>query len=49
MALGALKEEAGDKKGALVLYRRALALAPKLESLRRTEQRLRVEVEGRDI
>jgi tetratricopeptide (TPR) repeat protein len=49
MALGALKEEAGDKKGALELYRRALALAPKLESLRRTEQRLRVEVEGRDI
>ncbi|HTO78155.1 MAG TPA: hypothetical protein VMJ31_00105 [Methylocystis sp.] len=49
MALGALKEEADDRKGALELYRRALALAPKLESLRRTEQRLRVEVEGRDI
>jgi len=49
MALGALKEEADDKKGALELYRRALALAPKLESLRRTEQRLRVEVEGREI
>jgi tetratricopeptide (TPR) repeat protein len=49
MALGSLKEEADDKKGALDAYRRALALAPKLESLRRTEQRLRVEVEGRDI
>jgi len=49
LALGALKEESGDKKGALEAYRRALALAPKLESLRRTEQRLRVEVEGRDI
>ncbi len=49
MALGALKEEADDKKGALDAYRRALALAPKLESLRRTVQRLRVEVEGRDI
>ncbi len=49
MARGSLKEEADDKKGALEAYRRALALAPKLESLRRTEQRLRVEVEGRDI
>ena len=49
LALGELKEESGDKKGALEAYRRALALAPKLESLRRTEQRLRVEVEGRDI
>jgi tetratricopeptide (TPR) repeat protein len=49
MALGALKEEAGDRKGALDAYRRALALAPKLESLRRNEQRLRVELEGRDI
>ena len=49
LALGELKEESGDKKGALEAYRRALALAPKLENLRRTEQRLRVEVEGRDI
>ncbi len=49
MALGSLKEEADDKRGALDAYRRALALAPKLESLRRTEQRLRVEIEGRDI
>lgn len=49
LALGELKEKSGDKKGALEAYRRALALAPKLESLRRTEQRLRVEVEGRDI
>jgi tetratricopeptide (TPR) repeat protein len=49
MALGSLKEEGDDKKGALDAYRRALALAPMLESLRRTEQRLRVEVEGRDI
>ena len=49
MALGSLMEEAGDKKSALDAYRRALALAPKLEGLRRTEQRLRVEVEGREI
>jgi tetratricopeptide (TPR) repeat protein len=49
MALGSLKEEADDKKGALEAYRRALGLAPQLESLRRTEQRLRVELEGRDI
>ena len=49
MALGSLKEEADDKKGALEAYRRALGLAPQLESLRRTEQRLHVELEGRDI
>jgi hypothetical protein len=48
-ALGALKEEAGDKKAALDAYRRALALDPKQESWRKSEERLRFEVEGRDI
>jgi len=48
-SLGALREEGGDKKGALEAYRGALALSPKSEILRRAEQRLRIEVEGRDI
>ena len=47
--LGALFEEAGDKKGALDAYRRALALDPKQEALQKTEERLRLDVEGRDI
>jgi tetratricopeptide (TPR) repeat protein len=47
--LGALKEEAGDKKGALEAYRRALALDPKQEVLKKAEERLRLDVEGRDI
>ena len=47
--LGALFEEAGDKKGALNAYRRALALDPKQEALQKIEERLRLDVEGRDI
>ncbi len=47
--LGALNEEAGDKKGALEAYRRALALDPRQEALRKNEERLRLDVEGRDI
>jgi tetratricopeptide (TPR) repeat protein len=47
--LGALFEEAGDKKGALNAYRRALALDPKQEALQKIEDRLRLDVEGRDI
>lgn len=48
-ALGALKEKSGDKKGALAAYRKSLAISPKQESLRKTEERLHIEVEGRDI
>ncbi|HEY8137544.1 MAG TPA: tetratricopeptide repeat protein [Methylocystis sp.] len=48
-SLGALFEEAGDKKGALDAYRRALALDPKQEALQKIEDRLRLDVEGRDI
>jgi tetratricopeptide (TPR) repeat protein len=48
-AIAALKEEAGDKKGALAAYRRALALDPRQETWRKAEERLRFEVEGRDI
>jgi len=47
--LGALLEEAGDKKAALDAYRRALALDPKREALQKIEERLRLDVEGRDI
>ncbi|MGA8172339.1 MAG: hypothetical protein WB816_16115 [Methylocystis sp.] len=47
--LGALLEESGDKKAALAAYRGALALDPKQEALQKIEQRLRFDVEGRDI
>ena len=48
-ALGALEEKSGDKKGALASYRKSLAISPQQESLRKSEERLRIEVEGRDI
>ncbi len=48
-ALGALREEAGDKKAALDAYRHALALDPMQEALQKSEERLRLDVEGRDI
>jgi len=48
-AEAALLEEVGDKKGALAAYRRALNLAPKQDMLRQNEERLRLEIEGRDI
>jgi tetratricopeptide (TPR) repeat protein len=49
VSLGALLEAAGDKKAALDAYRRALALDPKQQAVQKTEERLRLEVEGRDI
>ncbi len=48
-ALGALQEAAGDKRGALDAYRRALALDPQQGALQKTLERLRLQVEGRDI
>lgn len=48
-ALGSLAEKAGEKKRALDAYRKSLAISPQQDSLRRTEERLRIEVEGRDI
>ncbi|MBM3561747.1 MAG: hypothetical protein FJX48_01055 [Alphaproteobacteria bacterium] len=48
-ALGALKEKSGDKKGALAAYRKSLAISPQQESLRKIEERLHIEIEGRDI
>lgn len=48
-AIGGLAEKLGDKKRALDAYRRALAITPREEALRKTEERLKIEVEGRDI
>jgi tetratricopeptide (TPR) repeat protein len=48
-ALGALAEKAGEKKRALDAFRKALQISPRDESLHKNEERLRVEVEGRDI
>lgn len=48
-AIGALAEKFGDKKKALDSYRKALAISPRQDTLRRQEERLKVEVEGRDI
>ncbi|WP_442753595.1 tetratricopeptide repeat protein [Methylocystis sp. JAN1] len=48
-ALGALSEKAGDKKRALSAYRKALEIEPRNDSLHKNAERLRIEVEGRDI
>lgn len=48
-ALGALKEKTGDKKGALAAYRKSLAISPQQESLHKIEERLHIEIDGRDI
>lgn len=48
-ALGALAEKTGDKKRALDAYRKALAISPRNDALHKIEERLKIEVEGRDI
>ncbi|WP_159725916.1 hypothetical protein [Methylosinus sp. Ce-a6] len=48
-ALGALREREGASARALEAYRRARALDPRREEWRKAEERLRLEVEGRDI
>ena len=48
-AVGALSEELGDKKRALDAMRKSLAISPRQDALRKQEERLRLEVEGRDI
>jgi len=48
-AIGALAESQGDKKRALDAYRRSLAISPRQDALRKTHERLRLDVEGRDI
>lgn len=47
--LGALREREGASARALDAYRRARALDPRREEWRKAEERLRLEVEGRDI
>ena len=46
---GAIAERIGDKKLALAAIRRALAVQPNNEELHKTEERLKIDVEGRDI
>ena len=46
---GALAERSGDKKQALAATRKALALQPMNEDLRKSEERLKIDGEGRDI
>lgn len=48
-AIGGLAEKLGDKKRALDAYRKALAVTPRDDALRKNEERLKVEFEGRDI
>ena len=48
-ALGSLEEANGRKKPALEAYRRSLAIDPKQDDVFKAEERLRLELEGRDI
>jgi len=47
--LAVMLEDYGDKKGALALYRKALALDPQLEGAARSARALEKEVEGQGI
>ena len=47
--LAGMLEDYGDKKGALALYRKALALDPQLEDAVRSARALEKEVEGQGI
>lgn len=47
--LGKLTLDSGDKKGALALFRKAIAANPTLEALKRRVAGLTAEVEGKDI
>lgn len=47
--LAGMLEDYGDKKGALALYRKALALDPQLEGAARSARALEKEVEGQGI
>ena len=46
---GKIAEDAGDKRTALAAYRKALALNPQLETVKRKIAALAAEVEGKDI
>jgi tetratricopeptide (TPR) repeat protein len=47
--LGLILQDIGDDKSALEIYRRALAVYPRIERLPDVVKRLEQEVEGRDI
>jgi tetratricopeptide (TPR) repeat protein len=47
--LGLILQDVGDDKGALEVYRRALAVYPRLQRIPDIVKRLKEEVEGRDI
>lgn len=47
--LGMILRQQGDDKQAMVAYRRALALYPQLETVKRAVESLRFEVDGREI
>jgi len=47
--LAGMLEDYGDKKGALAMYRKALALDPHLEGADRAARALEKEVEGQGI
>ena len=47
--MGAILLQAKDKKGALRVFRRALEIYPRLETVRSIVRRLTIEVEGRDL
>lgn len=47
--VGAILLHSGDKKGALEVFRRALALDPHLGAIKTVVDRLTIQVEGRDL
>ena len=47
--LGMILRQQGDDKQAMVAYRRALALYPQLETVKRAVESLKFEVDGREI
>jgi tetratricopeptide (TPR) repeat protein len=47
--LGLILQDIGDDKQALEVYRRALAVYPRMERIPEVVKKLKLEVEGRDI
>ena len=46
---GKIAEDSGDKRTALASYRRAVAINPQLEAIKRKISALAAEIEGKDI
>ncbi len=49
MGLGIILRQQGDDKGAMIAFRRALAVYPELDTARKAVDSLRYEVDGREI